>query len=357
MATINDIAKYAGLSIATVSRALNKPELVHADTRERVMQAARKLNYFDHDKTKWLHAKNKKSSLAVIIPYITSFYFGELYGGISRTAMENNIELLLYELKSEDKNKEGIAKAFSFVEQHLVDGIILASCFVSDDYDELIEHLRIPVVLVLDSHENAKLPAFKVDDVRASFDAVSYLVSRGHQRIGMISALPSQHDRSEQLRWRGYKNAIDFYRLPFEDSFVAYGDMRFDDGYAAMKQLLAGLGGSGITAVFAASDEMAIGAMRAIHDAGLRVPADISVIGYDNLSVGNITTPTLTTVEQPFGSIGVESVKYMAGLLGDHANQIPAKGNFYMPYRIIERESVADISAAASQLRKEGANA
>ncbi|AJY74057.1 LacI family DNA-binding transcriptional regulator [Paenibacillus beijingensis] len=346
MATINDIAKYAGISIATVSRALNKPELVNADTRERVMQAAKKLNYFTNDKARQFNLKTKKLSLGVIIPYITSFYFGELYSGISRVAHENNIDLLLYELKSDNMAREGLTEAFSFAQRHLVDGVILASSHMPSEYDDLIEQLQMPVVLLLDAHESAKLPAFKVDDIRASFDAVAYLVSRGHRRIGMISALQTQRqERGEQLRLRGYKQAVDFYKLPYSHSFVVYGDMRFDDGYSAMKQLLAERDETGLTAVFAASDEMAIGAMRCIHDAGLRVPDDISVIGYDNLSVSNITTPKLTTIEQPFGQIGAEGARHIVKLLTE-GEQLPEKGNFYMPYKIIERESVAENSAS-----------
>lgn len=346
MATINDIAKYAGISIATVSRALNKPELVNADTRERVLQAAKKLNYFAADKSRQLNLKTKKLSLGVVIPYITSFYFGELYSGISRVAHENNVDLLLYELRSGHMDREGMTEAFSFVQRHLVDGVILASSHMPSEFDDLVEQLQMPIVLLLDAHENAMLPAFKVDDIRASFDAVAYLVSRGHRRIGMISALQTERlERGEQMRLKGYKQALAFYNLPSSDSFVAYGDMRFDDGYNAMKQLLAERDQTGLTAVFAASDEMAIGAMRCIHDAGLRVPEDISVIGYDNLSVSNITTPKLTTIEQPFGMIGAEGARHIIKLLTE-GEQLPEKGNFYLPYKIIERESVAEIAAA-----------
>ncbi|WP_052410366.1 LacI family DNA-binding transcriptional regulator [Paenibacillus durus] len=344
MATIQDIADYVGISIATVSRALNKPALVNAETRERVMQAAKKLNYFDTAKFKQTNVKNTKISLGVIIPYITSFFFGELFSGISRVAQENNIDLILYELKSGKMNEEGLSEAFSFVQQHLVDGIILTSFHMPADYDKLVDTLQIPVVLLLDSHESAKLPAYKVDDIRASFDAVAYLVSRGHRRIGMISAmLTQQHDRGEQLRLKGYKQAVDFYGLPFSESYVAYGDMRFDDGYRAMKELLAEREQTGLTAVFAASDEMAIGAMRCIYDAGLRVPEDISVMGFDNLSVSGITTPKLTTIEQPFGEIGAEGVKHMIRHFAE-GGKFPEKGQFYLAYKIIERESVAAIT-------------
>ncbi|NJJ41946.1 LacI family DNA-binding transcriptional regulator [Paenibacillus apii] len=343
MATIQDIADYVGLSIATVSRALNKPAMVNAETRERVMQAAKKLNYFDPAKTRQANLKNKKISLGVIIPYITSFFFGELFSGISRVAQENHIDLILYELKSSKMNEEGLAEAFSFVQRHLVDGIILTSFHLPAKYDELIDTLQIPVVLLLDSHESGKLPTYKVDDIRASFEAVSYLVSRGHRNIGMISALlTDQHDRGEQLRLKGYKQAVDFYGLPFSEALVAYGDMRFEDGYTAMKELLGNREETGLTAVFAASDEMAIGAMRCIFDAGLKVPEDISVIGFDNLSVSRITMPKLTTIEQPFGEIGAEGVKHMIRWFTE-GGQIPEKGQFYLPYKIIERESVAEI--------------
>ena len=338
MATIHDVAKYAGISIATVSRALNKPEMVNAETLERVMHAARKLNYFKND-AKLQNVKSNKVSLGVIFPHITSYYFGELYSGISRAAQQHNIDLVLYELRNENISKQGLEEAFAFSKRHMVDGILLARN-VPTAYDEAFERLDIPVALLLGTHESAKLPAFKVDDIRASFDAVSFLVSRGHRQIGMISLPPTDHMSDIVSRLRGFKQALDFYQLPFDEASVAYGNLRFDDGYSAMKELLASREKTGITAVFTVADEVAIGAMRCIQDAGLSVPEDISVIGFGNLSIANISTPKLTTVEQPFGNIGEEGVKYMAKVLSnpDHVE----KGNFYLPYKIIERESVAE---------------
>ncbi|WP_054939728.1 LacI family DNA-binding transcriptional regulator [Paenibacillus ihuae] len=347
MTTINDVAKYANLSIATVSRALNKPELVNADTRERVMHAARKLNYFTAEKTQVANLKSRKLTFGVIIPYITEFYFGELYTGISRMAQTQDIHLLLYELNIENMSKDGLTQAYNFAKQHWVDGILLASFYMPADYDEWIEQTDIPVVLLLASHENAKLPAFKVDDIRASFDVVAYLVSRGHRSIGMIAPPSGNLNGGESSRFNGYKQAIDFYRLPFTEQHVAYGNIRYEEGYAAMRRLLSDLDRTGITAVFAATDEMAIGAMRCIHDAGLRVPQDISVIGYDNLTIANMSMPKLTTVEQPFGEIGAEAFKYLVKLASD-PTQMPRRGNNYFPHKIIERESVVTLPPSSA---------
>ncbi|AJY73948.1 LacI family DNA-binding transcriptional regulator [Paenibacillus beijingensis] len=341
MATINDIAKYAGISIATVSRALNKPELVNAETRERVMYAARKLNYFKNETLKILNVKSNKLSIGVIFPYITAYYFSELYSGISKAAKLHDIDLVLYELRSENMSKEGLEDALSFARRHLVDGIMLAG-YVPSVYDEIFESLDIPVVLLLGTHESAKMSAYKVDDIRAAFDAISFLVSRGHRNIGMISLPLTDPANDIVSRFMGYKQGLDFYKLPFSEEMVAYGKLGFDDGYSAMKQLLAAREKTGITAVFTAADEVAIGAMRCIQDAGLRVPQDISVIGFGNLSIANISSPKLTTVAQPFEDIGAEGVKYMTKLLTEPGSVVE-RGNFYLPYKIIERESVAAI--------------
>ncbi|WP_052486915.1 LacI family DNA-binding transcriptional regulator [Gordoniibacillus kamchatkensis] len=292
MSTIQDVAKYADVSIATVSRVLNNPEKVSEETRERVMEAVNKLNYFPNEKAKSLSSKNQNLSIGVIIPDITTFYFGELYKGISRTALRHKTHVLLHDLDNEGPQQQQILDTMVFLKQYRVDGIILASRFITEEYGDVIKRLKIPVVLVLGDHANAKIPAFKVDDIRASFEAVAYLVARGHKRIAMISASPDNMIVG-QPRLAGYKNAIDYYQLPFLDQQVAYGNMRYDDGYSAMKELLSSREITKITAVFAATDEMAIGAMRCINDCGLKVPDDISVIGYDNLAVSNMAVPKI----------------------------------------------------------------
>nr|WP_285865921.1 LacI family DNA-binding transcriptional regulator [Lederbergia lenta] len=340
MVKIQDVAKDSGCSISTVSRVLNNPDIVNPETRERVLNSVRKLGYYPNEKAKSLSSKKQSLSLGLLIPDITTFYFGELYRGISRTAKNANIDLLLRDLDHEGPLQERILDGMISLKKLGVSGIIISSRLMTEEYEEVINRLRIPVVLVLSEHIKSKFSSFKTDDIKASFDAISYLVSRGHKNIGMITSSPSEDKLVGEPRFRGFKNAIDFYNLTFNPGQIAYGDnIRYEGGYHAMEQLLENRSETNISAVFAATDEMAIGAMRCIYDNNLRVPNDISIIGFDNLSISNMVTPKLTTVSQSFEEIGVESVKYLIKILEEPKAQIE-NGVFYMPHHIVERESV-----------------
>lgn len=341
MSKIQEVARLAGVSIATVSRALNDSELVSPDTRKLVFEAAKKLNYNSHTKPKQTKPKEGELSIGIIIPDLATFYFGELYQGMGKVAHENKVNVLLNDLYHQDTEKSGIIGAINFMQKKGVDGIILASRFLSEQFDEDLHNVKVPMVLVLGDHEKAEMPSFRIDDIRASFDAAAYLVSRGHRSIGMISA-PLANKVAGERRLTGFKRAMENYNLPFTDKHIAYGDMRYEGGYEAMKELLHNRGDTGITAVFAATDEMAIGAMRCMYDAGLHVPGDISVVGYDNLSISNMTTPKLTTISQPFAEIGMESMKHLVEVLKEPRKTFQ-HGSHFLPYKLIERESVAEV--------------
>lgn len=342
MSKLQEVAKLAGVSIATVSRALSNSELVSEETRKRVFEIAEKLNYIPHTKAKPEKEKRKDLSIGVIIPDIATFYFGELYKGLSKVAHENKVNVLLNELYYENTERDGIINALQFLQKSGVDGIILASRFISEDFDKELQRIKVPVVLVLGDHEKAKLPSFRIDDIRASFDAIVYLVSRGHKNIGMISA-PLSNTVAGERRLQGFRRGISTYNLPLTERHIAYGDMRYEGGYSAMKELLASRSETGITAVFAATDEMAIGAIRCIYDEGLNVPNDISVIGYDNLSIANMVIPKLTTISQPFSELGAASMKHLIEVLKEPRMTLD-EGSHFLPYKLIERESVAAVT-------------
>lgn len=340
MVTIQDVAKDSGCSISTVSRVLNNPDMVNPDTRERVLKSIHKLGYYPNEMAKSLSSKKQGFTLGLLIPDITTFYFGELYRGISRTAKNAGVNLILRDLDDDGPLQERILDGLVSLKQHGAHGIIISSRHMTEEYDEVIDRLRIPIVLVLSEHVKSKFSSFKTDDIKASFDAISFLISRGHKKIGMITSSPSEDKLVGEPRFEGFKNAIDFYQLSFDPKQVAFGkDIRYEGGYSAMKQLLDTRNETEISAVFAATDEMAIGAMRCIYDHNLKVPEDLSIIGYDNLTISNMVTPKLTTVSQAFEEIGVESVKYLIKILKDSKLQSDSS-IFYIPHRIVDRESV-----------------
>ncbi|RIV22056.1 LacI family transcriptional regulator [Alicyclobacillaceae bacterium I2511] len=337
--TIRTVARQAGVSVATVSRVLNTPEQVGLDTKAKVQAVIRDLNFEPSAIARGLSAHHP-DTLGLLVPGITDFFFNEIYQGIDLTAQHRGFRILLY---TGQYDQERILKGFSFLHQHQVSGIIFMSKLVAQDYFPIIERVGVPVVLALtESTGERQLPAFKVDDLRATFDAVSYLVSRGHRCIGMISG-PLDDLVAGKPRLDGYRRGLEHYGLPFSEDLVAYGEYRYDHGYTAMGKILAARPTTKVTAVLAADDEMAIGAMRRAFDEGLQVPQDISVMGYDNLPMANMAMPKLTTVAQPFADIGHAVVEHLVGLI-EKPRQASTLGTVYLPHRIVERESVTTVN-------------
>ncbi|UOF88689.1 LacI family transcriptional regulator [Fodinisporobacter ferrooxydans] len=332
---IKRVAQEANVSISTVSRVLNSPELVSPEKRQRVLQVIQELNYQASELARGLSSK-KTQTIGVIIPRVTSFFFNELYRGIDVAVKEFGMNILLYDC---DSNLERTTHGFTFLVRRQVEGIIYASQFITEELYTFISRLGVPVILALTESFNRKLTAFKVDEVRAAFDAVSYLIARGHHRIAMISG-PLDNFVAGKTRYEGYRMALNQHNLPFLDDCVAFGGYRYEDGHRAMRELLEKRNDTQFTALFAASDEMAIGAMRCAFDHGLSVPQDISIIGFDNLSIANMVTPKLTTVSQPFEQIGFEAVRTLIRAISGDIHESDSS-NHYLPHQIIERESVA----------------
>lgn len=337
--TIRDVAKRAQVSPATVSRVLNKPELVDAATKDRVRAVMAELDFQPNALARGLSVQ-RSETLGLVIPGINDLFFTELYRGIEKVSRENGMKLLLVD--SQHSRTRAI-EGFGFLKQHRVGGIIFTSKVVDEDFDPLLERIGIPVALALtEGKGKTPLPAFKVDDVRAVFDVVSYLVARGHQRIGYISG-QVQDDMTGQLRHHGYVSGLAHYGLPYRPEFVEPGDYRFDGGYTAMRKLLERQGTNHLTAVCTASDEMAIGAMRCLYDNGLRVPEDISVVGFDDLSIARMVMPGLTTVAQPFAEIGEQVVRCLLEMIRSKHTYQPS-GTYYLPHRLVERETVRNLN-------------
>ncbi len=281
----------------------------------------------------------KTNTLGLVIPGINDLFFTELYRGIERASRDNGMKVLLFDSQH---SRHRALEGFTFLKQHQVDGIIFTSKLIDEDYDPVLQRIGIPVVLALaETVAKTPLPAFKVDDVRAMFDVVSYLVARGHRRIGMISG-ELENDATGALRLQGYRAGLAHDQIAFREEYVEGGNYRFDGGYAAMNKLLERQDVNQLTAVCAASDEMAIGAMRCLHDHGLKVPDDFSVVGFDDLSIARMVTPALTTIAQPFAAIGERVVQVLLQTIRADGSQ-PLSGTYYLPHQLVERESVTTI--------------
>lgn len=333
--TIRTVAEKAGVSAATVSRVLNRPELVDADTKDRVRAAMDALNFHPSAIARGLSAQ-ATNTVGLVIPGIDDLFFTEFYGGIEQASREQGMKVLLFDAQ---QSRSRALEGFTFLHQHRVEGIIFTSKVVDEDYEPVLQRIGIPVVLALtESRGRMNLPAFKVDEVRSVFDVVGYLASRGHTRIGMIGG-QQMDDITGELRHEGYRKGMEHYGIGYHAEWVEYGNYRFDSGYAAMQRLLSRQGKQRLTAICTASDEMAIGAMRCLYDNGLRVPDDISIVGFDDLRAARMVIPALTTVAQPFSEIGKQAVTTLLRMV-QHPEEARPSGVYFLPHRIVERESV-----------------
>ena len=331
--TIRTIAEAAGVSVPTVSRVLNCPERVRPETRERVLHAVRSLNFYPNESARRLRW-NDSRTIGAIFPQIRDFFFSEIYKGMYDAASAAGVNLLLYDAQSDG---ERLIAGFDSLKRRQCRGILFSSQHVSAELARAMADAKLPVVLVLT--EGGGVPAFKVDEAGAAADAVAHLAARGHRAIAMISG-PVEDPIAGLGRLNGYRRALRRLGLPARREWIAHGNFRFEHGYLAMRELLARRrAADGFTAVFAASDEMALGAMRCLHESGLRVPDDISVIGFDNVRAADMVTPKLTTVAQPFEDIGAQAVRRLLDPPGEGAAKERTQ-TVYLPHRIVERESV-----------------
>jgi LacI family transcriptional regulator len=295
MTTIKDVAARAEVSVATVSHVINNTRFVTPELRERVLASMRELDYEPNLVARGLRS-HRTNLIALIIPDITNPYFPEVARGVQDVVNEHDYVGIMCNSDRDSKQERRFLHMLS--RQH-VEGIIINPAGVTADDLLPIQQEGVPIVVF--GHQIAH-PAFDsvmIDDCQASRDIVAHLIARGHRRIAHLG---SPRPNSGRLRYEGYARALQEHDLILDASLVTEGPWTQKGGYNAMNALLQRQPLP--TAVFAANDLMAIGAMLAIQGAGMRIPDDIAVAGFDNIDQAACVTPSLTTVHQPKYEVG-----------------------------------------------------
>ena len=306
-ASIEDVAKLAGVSIATVSRSLRGLPDVAAATRDKVLAAAQELDYVASPFAARL-ASGRSSTLGVVVPFVNRWFFAEVLGAVEAVLSASGYDLLLHNLG----DSAGRAQFFSMLPvRKRVDAVLIVSLALTDDEVAALKTLELPVGVIGVHHPG--LFSVRIDDVAAARTAVEHLLSLGHRRIGLIGG-----DTDDPMRFTpphhrgtGYRQALRDAGIEPEESMERLGYFTVEGGEAAMLQLLELP--ERPTAVFAESDEMAYGAIRAIRRAGLQVPQDIAVIGFDDHSTADLLD--LSTVRQPVGEQGALLAQHLLDTL------------------------------------------
>ena len=294
--TIEEVAKRAGVSTATVSRALRGLASVTPETKFRVEQAARELDYVISPSASRL-ASGKTSTIGVIAPFLDRWYFANLISGIERVSRSAGFDMLVYSLDRLDERERIFHQKLV---RERVDALLVCALPPSQDEIEFLQHVKIPVALI--GAEVEGCASVKIDDVGGAKAATGHLINMGHRRIGLIAESPLQPMSFSAPRDRraGFLAAHHEAGLEFDSALEAFGSFTIESGERAMDELLAKPHPP--TAVFCESDEMAFGAISAIQRHGLRTPQDISIVGFDDHDLAKYLN--LTTVSQPVQVMG-----------------------------------------------------
>lgn len=312
MITIQDVARDADVSVATVSRVLNDSNSVTAKTRDKVLASIKRLNYEPNLLGRNLRRMETKLILA-LLPNVSNPFYSRLVKGIEDIAHRFGYNVMLCNTDN-DGHRESMY--LDMLKNRLADGVIFMESELSDkDIIDLAQ--RFPVVQCSEYKENIPVDYVAIDNVSAAKRAVEHLVALGHRDIGLISS--NGNYLSKFKRFEGYKKGLQEAGIEFDSSLVAYGDYGFKSGIRAANALLNNPKRRP-TAIFAISDMMAIGAIRACNSAGLNVPKDIAVVGFDDISFASMYSPMLTTISQPKYDMGCEAMRLLIDKINGQTN-------------------------------------
>jgi LacI family transcriptional regulator len=329
--TIYDVAREAGVSMATVSRVVNNNPNVKPQTRKKVFEAIERLGYRPNAVARGLASK-KTTTVGVVIPDISNAIFAEVARGIEDIANMYHYNIILC---NADKRKDKEIRVVNTLLEKQVDGLLFMGGTVTEEHLQAFKSANVPIVLCATTDEHGSMPSVDIDHESAAFDAVSALTGAGHRRIAMISGT-LQDPSNGYARFQGYRRALEAAGIPYDESLVRVGNYRYESGVEAMKYFLEL--DERPTAVFAATDEMAIGAIHYIQDFGLRVPEDVSVISVDNTRMASMVRPQLSSVAQPMYDIGAVSMRLLTKLMKkEQVDQL----RVILPHELITRQSVA----------------
>jgi LacI family transcriptional regulator len=328
MATVKDIAAAVGVSVATVSNVLNGRPNVGRDNRQKVLQAAKRLGYRPNRAAQAMRT-GRTRAIGLVLPDLTNPFFPELAQAVENTA--RSLGLLVCLVDSQGR-AEGESDGFALLMQHAVDGIIW--CPLGPRLPAGVKELSRPVVLI-----DRPRPGYPV--VHSNYEMGGQLLARyalrmGHRRVGLLPG--PQNLESARQRRDGFVNAFpDDIEIVWEVG-VGFDGVLTPQARAALKRR------RGATLVVAGNDLIAIGAIRCLQEQGARVPADVSVTGFDNIRWADVVTPRLTTIAQPVGAIGTKAVQLMQERLSGES--IPS-GRIIFDVELIERDSVKHLRSAS----------
>lgn len=336
MVTIKDIAKQMGVSVSTVSRALNNHPDIKPETKREVLEAMERFNYKPNALARSLI--NKKSyTVGLMIPDITDPFFAAIADGVEEILSDSGYQVV-YGNTTHKQEKE--IRFLNSVIERKMDGIIATPDVMNDAIIEWLKRLEIPVVLLRRRPpEGLHIPVVDVDHYKGACNAVQYLLSLGHKHIGFIGLPP--YSFTGQERYRGYLDTLAAHGIEPLMKQPLFTGRTIECGYEAMAQLYKET--PTVTAVFAANDMLGIGALEWLAKNNIQVPGQISVMGFDNLEVTDLHWIKLTTIAQPRNLMGKKAAELLLQMMKDH---VLTHDPIFLDTELIIRETCAPLQAS-----------
>ncbi|WP_025689232.1 LacI family DNA-binding transcriptional regulator [Paenibacillus zanthoxyli] len=327
--TIKDVARLANVSIATVSRVLNRSKPVSPEVREKVMKVVDELGYNPNPVARTLIMK-ESMLVGVLISDVANTFISMFVRGIEKELFQHGYTTLLCNTNG-DTDVE--LHYLNLLSDKYVDGVVLLTSAPKQEQIDFFNKYDIPVIFSSHTDKDSRFPCINIDDYQASYDAAKYLIGLGHRSIAFFCG-PMEYYQTIR-RFDGYKQALADYGIEYQEKWLFDKDYDIESGYKSGMELFAQADRP--TAVCCVSDMVAIGAIRAAEDSGVSVPEDVSIMGFDDIPIAGAYRPALTTIHQPVYDLGAGSAQMLL-------KQIREKGNYIreakiLPHEIIERES------------------
>jgi LacI family transcriptional regulator len=337
---MKDIAKLAGVSTSTVSHVINKTRFVSEEISERVNNAAKELNYYAPSALARSLKVNRTKTIGMLVTTSTNPFFGEVVKGVERSCYHKGYSLILCNTEGDN---ERMRQSINTLLQKRVDGLILmCSSLEGERIDVFERYPDIPVVVM--DWGPMLFTSDKIQDnsLRGGYLAAKYLIDCGHTEIGCITGPLIKHQA--QMRYEGYKRAMNEAGLEFNANWIIESDFECEGGYQAfMKMAQRGILPSSI---FVSNDMMAMGVINAANELNIKVPEQISIIGYDDIHIAKFMSPSLTTIHQPKYRLGQAAVETLVRKLDDKSTEAQV---VQLEPTLVERKSVKILKSSCAR--------
>ncbi len=328
--TIKDVAKALNVSVSTVSRALKDNPEIGLKTRELVKKTAKNMNYQPNPIAVALKT-SKSNTIGVIVPKIVNTFYASVVEGIEEVADKHGYQIFV------SSTNEDFEKEKKYVDAYInnrADGVILSLSRETTDFEHIkhLQELNVPTVLFDRTTKNLKIPRVVTDDAKAADKAVTHLINGGAKRIAMLSG--PKHLLVGRNRTRGYKKALEKAGIPFDEELVIHSDATVKETLKTTKELLEN---KKVDAIFCINDDLAIGAITAAKELGLRIPEDLAVVGFYNSKRSRYMNPSISTIDLNPYQVGVLT----AGVLFEQitSGEVDNEKEIVVPSHLIIRES------------------